>query len=292
MSKVRNVLYACATALTMSAVLFAASCKKTTTPAAETTTTASDQATAEKSYSDAQTISEDAVASGAGSVIYRTSGIQSSGCATVTSTTSGSNTVVTINFGTTDCTCTDGRTRRGEIIVTYPIGSWNTVGASRTITFNNYYQNDNLIQGTKTVTYMGLNTSNQPYYNVVINGSVTYPSGKTVTVNWNRVRTWISGFTLSGTTPVWTSGIVYSISGSGNMVNSAGATVAVSIDSSTPLIFAFGCRWAEAGTITYTLTTDNKTRTVDFGANNGTYTCHDSATVTFANGTQVTLVLP
>ena len=163
MSKVKNILYACATALTMSAVLFAVSCKKSTSSAAETTTTASDQATAENSFTDAQTISEDAVAAGNGSVIFRTTGIQSSGCATVTAVPSGLNTEVTINFGTTGCICADGRTRKGEIIVTYPTGTWNNVGASRTITFNNYYQNGNLIQGTKTVTYMGLNTSNQPF---------------------------------------------------------------------------------------------------------------------------------
>ena len=288
-------IYATTAVITMSAIVFAVSCKKSASTAAETTATASDQAVAEKSYSDAQTISEDAVSSGTTSINYRTAHIESSGCATVTATTSGSNTVVTINFGATDCPCLDGRNRRGEIIVTYPTGTWNTVGASRTITFNNYYQNDNLIQGTKTVTYEGLNSSNQPYYNVTIAGSITYPSGKTVTVNWNRVRTWISGFTLSGGTsgnPIWSTGVVYSISGSGTMVNSAGQTVDINISTATPLIHAFDCKWIEAGTITYTLTSDNKTRTVNYGSNSGTYTCHDTAEVTLANGTTITITLP
>jgi len=289
MSKLKNVLYACTAALAMSAVVFAVSCKKSSTP--ESTSTASDQAVAEKSYADAQTISEDAYTAGNGSSIYRTTGIQSTGCATVTSDTSGGNTVITINFGTTDCVCADGRKRRGEIIVTYPTGSWNTVGASRTITFSNYYQNDNQIQGTKTVTYEGLNTSNQPYFNVTINGSVTYSStGKTVTVNWTRVRTWISGYT-SGT-PVWNINVVYSISGSGTMVNSAGQNVDINIPSTTPLIYAFSCEWIEAGTITYTLVSDGKTRSIDYGSNTAPYTCHDTAVVTLANGTQVTITLP
>jgi len=293
MKKMKSFIYAATATLVLSGLMFAVSCKKSSTTATEGTTSASDQATAEKSYSDAQTISEDAVATGGSSMSFRTTHITSSGCATVTTTASGGNTVVTINFGTSDCLCLDGRLRKGEIIVTYATGSWNTVGASRTITFNNYYQNDNQIQGTKTVTYEGLNSSGQPYYDIVINGSITYPSGKTVTVTWSRVRTWISGFTLSGGTsgnPIWSSGIEFSVSGTGTMVNSLGETVDVTIQTANPLIFAYDCKWIEGGIISYVLTSDGKTRSINYGS--APYTCHDTATVTLANGTTVTITLP
>jgi len=276
----------------MTAIIFAVSCRKDTTTT-ESTVTATDQATAEKSYSDAQSISENAVAGG--SMNYRTTKLTGSPCAVVTSSVSGTNTVVTINFGSTDCLCLDGRTRRGEIIVTYPTNQWYTVGAQRMITFNNYFQDDNQVAGQKTVTYEGLNASNQPYFSVGIAGTITYASGKTVTVSWNRTRTWISGFTFSGGTsgtPVWSSSLEYSISGTGSMTNSAGQAVNINIPAATPLVYAVNCRWAEAGTISYTLVSDGKTRTVDFGANTPPYDCHNTATVTLANGTVRTITLP
>lgn len=290
MRKLKSLFYLSAAALTVTAVIFAVSCKKSSTTAAETTTTATDQATAEKSFNDAQTISENAVSNGSGSLNYRTTGIESSGCATVTTTTSGGTTTTTINFGTTDCRCNDGRTRKGEIIVTYPTGSWDSVGATRTITFNNFYQNDNQVNGTKTVTYEGLNTSGQPYYNVTVSGSVIYASGKTVTASWNRVRTWLTGYTMMGTKPMWnwTSSVSFSISGTGNLTNSLGGSATVNIPAATPLVFAFGCQWIEAGTITYTLS-DGKTRSINYG---NTPNCDDNATVTLANGTTVNIVLP
>jgi len=290
MRKLKTLLYVSTAAITMSAFIFAASCKKssTTTNAAETTTSAADQSVAEKSFTDAQTISENAVASPSG-MNFRITG---SPCATVTKDTTGAvNTVVTINFGATDCLCLDGRMRRGSIIITYPKGQWYTAGATRTITFSGYYQNDNAITGTKTVTYEGLNGSGQPYFNITISGTVTYPSGKTVSVTWTRVRTWISGFTLSGSTPVWSTGIVYSVSGSGNMTNSDGKAVTINIPTTTPLVFTWGCKWIEAGTISYTLVSDGKTRSINYGSNSAP-ACDDQAVVTLANGTEVTITLP
>ncbi len=290
MHKLKTLLCISTAAITMSAFIFTVSCKKSATTA-ESTATASDQAVAEKSYSDAQTISENAVATPT-SMNFRTTKISGMPCATVTSDTSGGNTVVTINFGSTDCTCRDGRTRRGEIIVTYPTGQWFTSGATRTITFSNYFQDDNQITGTKTVTYEGLNSSGQPYFDVTISGTVTYPGGKTISVNWTRTRTWLSGFTISGTTPEWSVNLEYSVSGNGTMTNSAGQSVDVTIAAATPLVYSPTCKWAEAGTISYTLVSDGKTRSVNFGANTAPYTCHDTAVVTLANGTQKTITLP
>ena len=102
-----------------------------------------------------------------------------------------------------------------------------------------------------------------------------------------------TGFTIDSTgAPVWTSSVDYSISGSGTMVNSAGQSVAVNIPTGNPLIYACDCKWIEAGTITYTLVSDGKTRTVDYGSNTAPLTCHNTAQVTFANGTTVTITLP
>jgi len=292
MRKLKLALSISAVTLAISAIVFIASCKKSdNTTAADTASTnyAGDQAVAEKSYDDVQTIAENANGTGGSSVSYRTMGLSGYCNATVTRDTSGGVVTMTINFGSTDCTGHDNRARRGEIIVTYPATGWFTVNGTRTITFNNYYQNDNAITGTKTVTYLGLNSANEPVDSVTINGTITYTSGKTVTVNWTRHRTWMSGFRLTGTTPVWTSGISYAIYGAGTMTSSTGQQVDINISSDTPLIFAFDCQWIEAGTISYTLVSDNKIRSLNYGT---TANCDDQAVLTLANGTTVNITLP
>lgn len=288
MRKLKLVLTISTAALAMAAIIFVTSCKKSNnTTDAVATNYASDQAVAEKSYGDAQTISESAYSNGSGAMNYRTTGITGYGCATVSTTSGGGMDTMTINFGSTNCVCHDNRSRRGEIIVTYPAGKWDSVGTTRTITFNNFYQDDNAIAGTKTVTYNGLNGSGQPYYSVVINGTVTYPSGKVITVAWTRTRTWVAGYDPSGSI-VW-SNVVYTISGSGTMTSSLGQQVDVNIASSAPLYFAFDCQWIEAGTISYTLVADGKTRSLNYG---NTPNCDDNATITLANGTTRSIILP
>ena len=81
-------------------------------------------------------------------------------------TTSNPN-VLTVDYGTSNCDCNDGKTRRGKIITTYT-GAYLAPGTVITHTTDNYYVNDIKIEGTKTVTNMGLNNNNQPYFNVQI----------------------------------------------------------------------------------------------------------------------------
>ena len=273
--------------LTLGAFIFATSCHKTktVTPSnSEDTGYASDHMLAEKSYSDAQTISDQAatVSGGTGTMGYRTTGTTLGPCATVTH--SGDS--IVIDFGTTDCTCLDGRTRRGKIIVTYTGGHYADSGSVHTITFSGYYVDDNAVTGTKTVTNMGHNSAGQLWFNVTINGTITKATGGTITANWTRVRTWLTGDTTSR----W-SDDSYSISGTGtlNRTTAAGvtSTVNVSISTATPLIVAYGCRWIEAGTITYTLST-GATRSIDFGS---TPVCNDVATLTWPGGS-TTITLP
>jgi hypothetical protein len=109
----------------------ATSCKKTASTGNEDVGYASEQAVTEKTFNDVQTIADQAstVSNGAG-LNYRTSGITGSGCATVSSIPG----TITINFGSSDCLCKDGRTRRGEIIVTYT-GKYAASGSVHTITF-------------------------------------------------------------------------------------------------------------------------------------------------------------
>ncbi|MES2703122.1 MAG: hypothetical protein V4649_10810 [Bacteroidota bacterium] len=269
-------------AITMSVFLFTASCKKNKNNATtEDTGYASDHALAEKNFDDAESVADVAAHASSGSSIYRTTATTAGPCAMVTKAGS----TITVDFGTVNCTCTDGRTRRGKIIINHT-GSYFDSGSVRTITFDNYYQNDNRIEGTKTVTHMGLNSAGKPYYNITLaGGKITRSTGATIESSWARTRTWTNG---SGTPFLW-SDDEYSITGGGSITrtSAAGVVTTGTVAITSPLIVKAGCRWIEAGTVSYTFA--GGTRTLNYGT---TATCDDQAVLTTAAGTTTTITLP
>jgi hypothetical protein len=260
-------------------LLLLASCHKKNKEIAEDTGYASEQCVAEKTFNDVEDISVHASAVASGSLNYRTAAVTGSGCATVRR--SGDS--VIIDFGTTNCVCRDGRTRRGQVIV-INYGKYTDSGSIREITFNNFYQNDNKVTGLKTVTNMGSNASGQPWYDVAIHGAVTLSGGGTIHADWKRVRTWMAGYS----TPSDFTDDVYSISGSGSMTRANGAIVAINISSATPLIVAPACKWIEAGTITFTLA-GGATRSLNYGA---TPVCDNKAELTLPGGKVISITKP
>lgn len=100
---------------------------------------------------------------------------------------------ITIDFGTVNFLCQDGRYRRG-IINFETTGFYRDAGTIVTITFNNYYQNDYKVEGTQIVTNKGRNGDNNLYYTVVINnGVVTAPDSKIIHFEENTTREWVAG---------------------------------------------------------------------------------------------------
>ncbi len=89
---------------------------------------------------------------------------------TFTSITRSSNSA-TIAFDTVNQLCNDGRYRRGTINLSYT-GNYKDSGETRTITFDDYYINDDKIQGTITITGMGRNTDGHMVYAVVTEGEI------------------------------------------------------------------------------------------------------------------------
>ena len=258
--------------IVVSIFVFVAACNKatqqtTTTP--EETSYATDFAAAEKTINDVQTVADQAAMPG--SVALRTT----SSCATKTYSFNGTDSVLTIDFGATDCLCHDGSYRRGQIIITFS-GHYADSGSVHNITFNNYFHNDNKLMGTKTLTNKGHNSLGQIYFTVLVNCTIIKANGQTHTANWNRVRTWITQGNPN----------VYQITGSGTLVRPNGKTVGVDI--TTPLVVSSDCRWIEAGTVVHTMP-NGLTRTVNYG---NTPVCDDQATVTLPNGTTQNITLP
>lgn len=193
-----------------------------------------------------------------------------SACATVTHDTTTH--VLTLDFGPTNCLCGDGVYRRGKILCTYT-GRYKDMASVHTITYQNFYRNDNQLTGSKTVTNMGANSAGQVYYTVVDSLALSLANG-TGTRSWvsTRTRTWTAGYS----TAIW-SDDAYSITGTGTVTRVNGHTFAVAV--TAPLQIAAGCNWIKAGTLTITPQTA-AVRTLDYG--NGT--CDDSATLS-VNGT-------
>ena len=199
-------------------------------------------------------------------------------CATVTRDTANSADAdtVTIDFGSTNCQCNDGRYRRGIIMIIHQ-GKWWIANSYRTITFDNYYVNDRHIEGTHTVTYNGLNSANHANWSITAtNMKITSPDG-TKYHTWNSTRN--REHSSNNSTPFNPFDDVYSITGSASGSNSNGVSYTANITNA--LKRHLDCKYFEAGTVE--LTPSNKPmRTLDFGTDG---TCDNQATVTINNNT-------
>ena len=173
-----------------------------------------------------------------------------------------------IDFGQDNCVGQDGRIRKGQIYVTFT-GKYRDEGTIITITPMDYSVNGYLVEGTKTVTNMGLNTNNDPYFDVEVEGSVTAPANA-YTVEWtsHRTRTWVGG---SNTLTIWDD--TYEITGNGSGVNRYGNPFTAEIINA--LRIEIGCPWIVAGSIAVT-PQDGAERLIDFGNGN----CNNGFSVT------------
>ncbi|MBL7764761.1 MAG: hypothetical protein JNJ58_01605 [Chitinophagaceae bacterium] len=264
------------TPLKLAAIMFAlagtlifASCQRNGNSKDSDTSSASDNALSEFAYNDALNIADDASDKQTGDNLgsYKTA----SACATVTHDTLSTPKLLTIDFGPTNCLCNDGRYRRGKILVSYT-GKYRDAGHIHTITFDQYFVNDNQIMGTKTVENMGLNANNQSYFNINVNGTIVKSTGDTITRLATRTRTWIQG----EATQTWMDD-VYEITGSGSGTHTNGS---YTMNITQPLIKEVGCKWFTAGKMDIQ-PSGKPLRSIDFG----TGACDNQATVTINGNT-------
>ena len=194
---------------------------------------------------------------------------------TVTFDTISTPRTITLDFGDVNCTATNGRLRRGKILVSYT-GRYRDAGTVITLSPLNYHVNNNLVTGTKTVTNMGLDTNGHIYFNITVNGSLTADDATwTASHQAARVRTWIQG----SDTPQLSDDI-YLITGGGSGVNRNGIAYTTSITSALRVVL--GCENLRITQGTVVVTPANRpARTVDYG--NGA--CDSTFTVTVTGQT-------
>src|SRR5215831_2482186 len=204
------------------------SCKKDSKPADNADVqSAQNNAMAENNYNDVTTMVDLAYANGNNMSFRGETGenLLGGSCVTVTVDTASSTRQITIDFGSTDCTCLDGRKRHGKIIATWT-GLYRNPGTVISVTFNNYYVNGNKIDGTKTITNNGLNGAGHLVYTIAVTGTIVKANnGGTITWNSNRQREWVAG----SSTPLNPLDDVYSITGSASGTNASGTPYEINI---------------------------------------------------------------
>ena len=176
----------------------------------------------------------------------------------------------TVDFGTENCLCKDGKYRRGKIQVTVN-GNKNLIGSTVVYSTSDYFVNDNGVSGTKTVTVV----DDHSFRIVVLNGKVTKADGGVITWNTDRTRTMTAG----QDTPLDFTDDVFEISGTSYGTNAAGNTY--KFTTLTPIVKANGCQWIKSGKLKIERA-GKLDATVDYGDG----TCDDQGTVTVANTTK------
>ena len=98
-----------------------------------------------------------------------------------------------INFGTTNC-LQNANLRKGKLIITYT-GKYLDSLAVMTTTFDNYYVNNNLVQGERIVTNQGRNNKGNMWFIIEVNNASIGTNNGTINWNANRTREWVNGNT-------------------------------------------------------------------------------------------------
>jgi len=96
-----------------------------------------------------------------------------------------------INFGTTNC-LHNAKLRKGKLIITYT-GKYRDSLAVMTTTFDNYYVNNNLVQGERIVTNQGRNNKGNMWFTIEVNNASIGTNNGTINWNANRTREWVNG---------------------------------------------------------------------------------------------------
>jgi len=175
----------------------------------------------------------------------------------------------TVDFGSENCLCKDGKYRRGKIQVKLT-GNKNIVGSSVVYTTQDYFVNNNGVSGTKTLTVV----DDHSFRIVVVNGKVTKADGGVITWNTDRTRSMTAG----KDTPLDFTDDVFEVTGTSSGINAAGN--AYKFTTLTPLVKANGCAWIKSGKLKI-----ERTGKLDAVVDYGDGTCDDQATVTINSKT-------
>lgn len=194
-------------------------------------------------------------------------------CATVTASSTDFPKTIVIDFGE-GCVGPYGKTKKGKINIEVSDDIRNN-GATRVITFDNFFIEEVQVEGTRTATNIGASSSGYPLISIVGDLSAT-KGGDTWTRTFERQREWIAGSETCER-----SDDEFLITGEGSTVGKKGYVIDHTII--TPLHIAPAqCNYIQSGSLEVTYEGKYKTRggTIDWGAGD----CDNMATLTTFKG--------
>ena len=102
--------------------------------------------------------------------------------------------ILIINFGPDNILfpTNGGKLRKGKINITYTGGYHDSLTVITT-TFDNYYVNNNLVQGERIVTNQGRNNKGNMWFTIEVNNASIGTNNGTINWNANRTREWVNG---------------------------------------------------------------------------------------------------
>ena len=126
--------------------------------------------------------------------------------------------ILIINFGPNNILFPNngGKLRKGKINITYT-GRYRDSLTVITTTFDNYYVDNNLIQGERVVTNKGKNLSSNMWFTIAINNASINTSNGIINWESDRKREWVSG---RSTYEIYDDNYIITGSASGTGVNS------------------------------------------------------------------------
>jgi hypothetical protein len=186
---------------------------------------------------------------------------------------------LTIDYGTDGCAGPNGTNiLKGKLIISQTADAF-TKGATRTLSFENFYVDAIHVEGVQSWTNNGLNAAAQwSFTKVAKDMKVSYPDG--TSTSWNLTHT--STLTQGGLTLTWWDD-VWSTTGTISGVNREG--VSYSATTTADLVKKATCGWVSAGAID--LNVGGNTAVIDYGGGD----CDNKASVTLPNGDTFTIKL-
>ncbi len=201
-------------------------------------------------------------------------------CATVTTSVTSTTWTKTINFGTTGCAMPNGAILRGVITIS---GNLNYTAQNYVIsyTFVNFYHNDMLVQGNRTITRSLQSTTYQTAIHpvTVMDMNMTFTiRGDVYTRVGSRTRECVEGY---DTRTDWHDN-VYVVTGSWATTFPTGAIHTNAISATSPLRIRMSCNYRiVSGTVN--ITRPYHTAVLDYG----TGTCDNIATISIDGGVAI-----
>ncbi len=161
---------------------------------------------------------------------------------------------VTIDFGQG---CDEGnRVRKGKMIVVYT-GRMKEAGSKVTTTYENFYINEDKIEGSKTIVNNGPNANGKVSFTVTVNHTRTFAKGGSAKHNSVKTFTWMEGFATN--IPL---DDVFAITGAESGSDSNGKTF--STTTLKPLIKKVACPFMVAGRLQVNKS-GRPSQVIDFG---------------------------